>query len=241
MKKPTLITVVVIIFIIVLGTYAMGEVNYYSSKIAIESENDYPVISIKKINVEEKINNVSISQGVYHETFSHNPGEGEVVIFGHRTLQGSPFLRLNEMNVGDIITLQWPGIGEINYTVTNSTIVPESHTMDALNDTQKIYLITCDPIGSTANRLIIEGNMTSIGEINNTIIKENPQQYFALIIIGLFAAIGVILTYFYPKENQIYVGIAIGIILLILIYFYFFPIDSDIIYSKINWINGGFL
>lgn len=241
MKKPTLITAVLIIFIIVVGAYAIGEVNYYSSKIAIESNVDYPVISIEKINVEEKINNVSISQGVYHEEFSHFPGEGEVVIFGHRTLQGSPFLRLAELNPGDLITLQWPGIGEINYTVINSTIVPESYSMDALNDTQKIYLITCDPIGSTENRLIVMGNMTGIGEINNDIIKDNPQKYFALIIVGVFALIGIILTYFYPKDNQIYIGIAVGIILLILIYFYFFPIDSDIIYSKINWLNGGFL
>ena len=241
MKKPTLVTIIVIIFIIVIGTYAMGEVNYYSSKQAIEVNKDYPVILIDKLGVNEKINNVSISQGVYHEEFSHLPEEGEVVIFGHRTLQGSPFLRLNEMTVGDIITLQWPGKGELNYTVTNSTIVPESYSMDALNDTQNIYLITCDPIGSTENRIIVKGNLTSTGEINTTVLQENPQQYYAIIIIGLFAVFGIILTYFYNKENQIYIGIAIGIMLLILIYYYFFPIDSDIIYSKINWLNGGFL
>ena len=220
----------------------MGEVNYYASKVAIEMDQENPVILIPKINVEEKINNVSISQGVYHEEFSYAPGDGEVVIFGHRTLQGSPFLRLNELTVGDTISLQWPGKGEMNYTMTNSTIVPGSYTMDVLNDTQNIYLITCDPIGSSANRLIVVGNLTSTNdEVNNAIIHDNPQQYFGLIIIGIFGIIGAIITYFYPKDNQLYIGIVIGIMLLILIYFYFFPIDSDIIYSKINWINGGFL
>lgn len=241
MKKPTLTTIVLIILIIVVGLYALGEVNYYSSKIAIEKNIDSPVIIIPDIGVEEKINNVSISQGVYHEELSYNPGDGEVVIFGHRTFQGSPFLRLNEMEPGDTIILQWPGIGEINYTMTNSTIVPASYRMDVENGTQQIYLITCDPIGSTENRLIILGNMTGMGEINNTIIKDNPQQNNALIIVVVFAIIGLALSYFYPKDNRIYIAIPIIIILILLIYYYFFPINPDKIYSIISWLSGGFL
>ncbi|WP_409200527.1 class E sortase [Methanobrevibacter sp. DSM 116169] len=241
MNKPTLTTIIIIIAIIVLGLYAMGEVNYYSTKLSVEKDLDSPVILIPKIGVEERINNVSISQGVHHEELSQNPGEGQVVIWGHRTLQGSPFLRLNELSPGDIVTLQWPGIGELNYTITNSTIVPETYQMEMNGSEDKISLITCDPIGSTANRLIYEGNLTNTGEINNTIIKNNPQQYHALIILLIFIAAGLILSYFYPKENRIYILITVLIISGILIYFYFNPIPSEIIYSKIEWLNGGFL
>ncbi|MCC7553075.1 MAG: class E sortase [Methanobacteriaceae archaeon] len=240
MNKPSLITIFLIILIIVVGFYTSGEVNYYSSKIAIEKDLNSPVILIPKLGIEEKINNVSVSQGVYHEELSKNPGEGEVILFGHRTLQGSPFLRLNELSQGDTIILEWPGIGEVNYTVDNSTIVPESYRMDVRNDTNNIYLITCDPIGSSENRLICQGEMSNIGNINEKIIKDNPQKHYALIIILAFITIGAILVYFYPKENRIYILITIIIISIILIYFYFFPIPSDIIYSKIGIMDISF-
>ena len=59
MKKPTISTIVIIICILIIGLYAMGEVNYFSSKIAVEKNIDSPTILIPKIGVNEKINNVS--------------------------------------------------------------------------------------------------------------------------------------------------------------------------------------
>ena len=58
MNKPKITTLVVIICIIILGLYAAGEVNYFSSKIAVEKNMDSPVINIPTIGIEEKINNV---------------------------------------------------------------------------------------------------------------------------------------------------------------------------------------
>ena len=76
----------------------MGEVNYFSSKVSIERNLTSPVVFIPSIGVNEKINNVSLDQGVLYESNSYTPGSGDVLIFGHRTLQGSPFLRLNELH-----------------------------------------------------------------------------------------------------------------------------------------------
>lgn len=241
MKKPTISTIIIIIAIVIIALYAAGEVNYYSAKIIHEQNYDSPVVVIEKVGINEKINNISIDEGVYFEPQSHVPTHGEVVIFGHRTMQGSPFLRLNELEPGDIITLEWPGIGEINYTVNNTKIVPASYVFQASNTTQKIDLITCDPIGSTANRLIIEGCMTSVGPVKDKIIEDNPLQYHAIIIIAIFLVVGLALAYFYPEENRIYILVTVLVITAILVYFYFFPIPSEIIYSKIGWINGGFL
>lgn len=239
MDKAKIRTIIVIICIIILGLYAAGEVNYFSSKIAIEKNIDSPVIIIPNIGVEEKINNISLSQGVMHDEKSFTPTHGDVILSGHRTLQGSPFLRLNELNNGDIITLEWPTIGEINYTITNKSVVePTTHINTNSNGTH-IYLITCDPIGSTAHRLIIEGELNSVGQINNKIIKDNPQEAYGLIIASLFLAIGLILSYFYPKDNRIYILATILIISAALFYFCLAPIDSNIIYEKILWLNGG--
>ena len=216
----------------------MGEVNYFSSKIAVERNIEAPAIVVPNIGVNEKINNVSLNQGVLQDPGDNIPTEGPIVLYGHRTLQGSPFLRLNEISIGDSLLLEWPGIGELNYTVVNTTIVPETADVNFDGD-NSIYLITCDPIGSTANRLIIEGELKSEDAINNEILKDNPQESFALIICGGFLIIGLIFSYFYPKDNRMYILATVLIISAILFYFYLNPIPSELIYEKILFLNGG--
>lgn len=239
MNRQTISTAIVIICILIIGIYAMGEVNYFSSKVAIERNLDAPTIVISSIGVHEKINNVSLSQGVLHEPTSYNPTQGDVLLFGHRTLQGSPFLRLNELSAGDTLVLEWPGIGEVNYKVINSTIVPATYQLNAVEGGDKLYLITCDPIGSTENRLIIEGQLSSVNPINEQIIKDNPQASNAILITAAFLIIGLIFSFFYPKEHRKYILATVLIIFAILLYCCINPIPSEIIYDKIIILNGG--
>lgn len=239
MNRQTISTAIVIICILIIGIYAMGEVNYFSSKVAIERNLDAPTIVISSIGVHEKINNVSLSQGVLHEPTSYNPTQGDVLLFGHRTLQGSPFLRLNELSAGDTLVLEWPGIGEVNYKVINSTIVPATYQLNAVEGGDKLYLITCDPIGSTENRLIIEGQLSSVNPINEQIIKDNPQASNAILITAVFLIIGLIFSFFYPKEHRKYILATVLIIFAILLYCCINPIPSEIIYDKIIILNGG--
>ena len=182
MNKPTVSTIIVVICILIIGLYAMGEVNYFSSKIAVERNIDAPTIVIPSIGVNEKINNESLSQGVLHEPSSYLPLKGDVLLFGHRTLQGSPFLRLNELSNGDELVLEWPDIGELKYTVVNSTVVPATYNLNAAEGGNYLYLITCDPIGSTENRLIIQGELNETNPIDTEVLKDNPQESNAIII-----------------------------------------------------------
>ncbi|WP_409198560.1 class E sortase [Methanobrevibacter acididurans] len=237
-NKLDIKTLIVIIALIILAMYAFTEVTYFSSKIVIERNIESPVLTIPQLGVQEKINNVSISQGVYKEEQSNTPTHGEVILFGHRTLQGSPFLRLNELKPGDIITLDWPGIGEANYTVNSTKIVPASYKMQVSNTLQKIDLITCNPIGSTSERLIVSGDLTSVGELNHTILKENPQKDYGLYICIIFLALGLLFTYFYPKEYRMIILILILILSAILFYYNFFPISSQIMANKLGWLNS---
>ena len=237
MEKPTITTIIIIICILIIGLYAMGEVNYFSSKIAVERNIESPAIAIPAIGVQEKINNVSLNQGVLYE--GYEPTHGDTLIYGHRTLQGSPFLRLNEISAGDSFLLEWPGIGELNYTVVNSTIVPASHVISTEENGTTVYLITCDPIGSTENRLIIEGELSEKNPINDKIIKDNPQESYAYIISAAFLAIGLIFSFFYPKDNRMYILAIVLIISAILFYCCINPIPSEVIYDKIIFLNGG--
>lgn len=217
----------------------MGEVNYFSEKIITERNVDAPTIVIDKIGVHEKINDVSLSQGVLHEQESYNPDEGDVLLFGHRTLQGSPFLRLNELNEGDTLTLEWPGIGELKYNVISTTIVPASYQLSAQSGGDKLYLITCDPIGSTENRLIIEGQLTDTQPLNTQIISENPQESTALIISLIFLIVGLVVSLLYPKDQRIYILATVLIISAVLFFCCIHPISSQFIYDNIIFLNGG--
>ena len=216
----------------------MGEVNYFSSKIIVEKNIESPAIVIPDIGVNEKINNVSLNQGVLSDPGENIPTKDPVVLYGHRTLQGSPFLRLNELSIGDALLLEWPGIGELNYTVKNTTIVPATANV-AFEGNSSLYLITCDPIGSTANRLIVEGELESQNPINNEIIKDNPQESNAYIISCAFLIIGLLFGYFYPKENRIYIIATVLIVSAVLFYCCINPIPSELIYDKIIFLNGG--
>jgi len=234
-------TIVLIVALIVVGMYALTEVSYYSSKISIEKDISSPVVLGPSIGLNQRINNVSLSQGVMIDENSKLPTQGDVIIHGHRTSMGSPFFRLNEFNVGDTITLEWPDIGQVNYTVKDLTIVSPNHVIDISNETQLIYLITCDPPGFTTNRLIITGEMSDVGPLDNEIIQENPDMYTGLIICVAFLGLGLILSYFYPiKEDRLFILAAVIIVSGVLFYAWFFPFDPEIVASKINWLNGDF-
>ena len=239
MNKPTISTIIVIICLLIIGLYVMGEVNYYSSKVVVERNIESPKIIIPSISVDEKINNESLNQGVLSDPGENIPTKDYVALFGHRTLQGSPFLRLNELSVGDNYLLEWPGIGELNYTVVNTTIVPATYELKGLNENTS-YLITCDPIGSTENRIIVQGELMSQNDINNEILKNNPQESHAWIISAIFLVIGLVFSYFYPEDNKIYILATIIIISAALFYCCINPIPSELIFDKIIFLNGGF-
>ncbi len=239
MNKPSISTIIVIICILIIGLYAAGEVNYFAHKTITEKNITSPVVIVDKVGINEKMNNVSLDLGVMIDEKSSIPTKGDVVIFGHRTLQGSPFLRLNEIENGDIITLEWPEVGEVNYSVTNKTIVPATYHLNVNETGNKVLLITCDPIGSTENRLIIEGQRTNVSGIDEKIIHDNPHESYAWIIAGAFLVIGLVIAFVYPKDSRPYILVTVLIISAILIYFCFNPISSQVIYDKIIFLNGG--
>ena len=249
LKNFKISTVIVIIALLVIGLYAVTEVTYFSAKNNAEPDNvTSPVVYIPKIGVNEKINNVSIAQGVFIDEMSCKPTQGDVVLFGHRTLQGSAFLRLNELSKGDIVTLKWPGMGNINYTIKSSQIVPASYLLQLneshVNDRnhQELYLITCHPIGSASKRLIYiaEYNSSSLYDSN----AEQPNYFWHPWIITLvFFAFGLLVTYLFrdkgnDKINQRIILATVIIITIALVFFILFPGSSQYWANELQWLNG---
>ena len=230
-------TIFIIAGMIIISFYALVEVNYYSSTQTIsEKPGDTPYIIIPKIGVDEAINNKSVDYGIYHEPQSAKPASGTVVLFGHRTLHGSPFLKLDQLKQGDNVTLEWPGIGYVEYNIINSTIVPANYRL-SVEQGNVLFLITCYPLGSTKERLIIKAKQGKIYPIK-TARKVNPQKYYALIIILAFMAVGTLLSFLYPiKEERAIIFLATVALTFFLVLGYFFPTPPDTLESNISRIS----
>ena len=232
-------TIFVVLGLFIISLYCIVEVNYYASAQEVTRNiSDTPYLKISEIGVDQPINNKSINYGVYHEPASSKPGQGTVVLFGHRTLHGSPFLRLNELKAGDNITLEWPGIGNVDYTVINSTIVPASYRL-SVEQGNVLFLITCYPLGSSAQRMIIEAKQGKIYPIQKTETKPPDNPGYAFLIMAGFFAVGTILSYLYPvKEDKILIFAATVIFTLLLVVGYFYQPLPDAVASGLSWMNS---
>lgn len=232
-------TILVLVGMIIISLYGLIEVSYYSSTQSMASNtSDTPYLEIPSIGLNQPINNKSVDYGIYHEPKSAKPGTGTVAIFGHRTLHGSPFLNLDKIHAGDNITIEWPGIGNAEYEVLNSTIVPASYQL-SIDQGNQLFLITCYPLGSTKERLMIQAKQVAVYPINRT--GNNPSKdppYAIIIILGFFVG-GTVLSFLYPvKEDQYIIFLVTIAITAFLIVAYMYPIPPDTIESQLSWANG---
>lgn len=89
------------------------------------------------------------------------PGElGNTTIAGHRTSHGAPFLNVDKLKSGDLITLTTED-GTFSYSVTETFIVGKNDT-SPLKDTpteRVLTLVSCHPLHSTAKRIIVRASL----------------------------------------------------------------------------------
>lgn len=232
-------TFFIIVGMIIISLYVLIEVNYYAAAdTIIENQSSSPYLEIPVIGVNESINNKSVSYGIYHEPQSFKPGRGTVIIFGHRTLYGSPFLNLDKLKKGDQINLIWPEIGNAQYTVNNSFIVPASYRM-SVEQGNTLFLITCYPLGSTRERYIVQARFDNITPITKKTTQENPKAYYAPLLILGFLGGGLIINYIYPvNEDKKIIFVVVIALTLFLICGYLFPTPADYISNKLAEISS---
>lgn len=151
---------------------------------AVDAE---PKIVIPKINVEipvvydepsveEKAVQNALERGVVHYATTPNPGEkGNSVIFGHSSNnilnKGKykfAFVLLSKLEAGDTFYLNKDGV-RYSYKIYEKKIVaPNELSVLGANDrAATVTLITCDPPGTTRNRLIIVGEQISPDPVKN--------------------------------------------------------------------------
>lgn len=153
-----------------------------------------PIIIIPKINlevpvvyglntIEEKTMQANLENGVVHYSTSPEPGHtGNVVIVGHSSNnilnKGKykfAFVLLKRLEIGDTFSLNKDGVRYV-YQVFDKKIVSPTD-VSVLGPTSKANsatLITCDPPGTSINRLIIVGEQISPDPNTNKSTAQSP-------------------------------------------------------------------
>lgn len=136
------------------------------------SQNPIPegnVLVIPKINVYINIiesNNAEWAwdRGAWHDPSTSTPEQGSnTVLSAHRFRYRPPykatFYLLDKLEDGDLVYVYWEG-KKYTYRVNSEKVVSPSAT-EVLNPTERsiITLITCDPLFSTENRLIVTAEL----------------------------------------------------------------------------------
>ncbi|MBX6334559.1 class D sortase [Candidatus Saccharibacteria bacterium] len=139
------------------------------SRIVIPAiEVDAPVIFDEPSTVEWKVQ-LALRRGVVHYGTTGMPGQsGNMVLVGHSS--GAPwapgdykwvFTLLDKLEKGDEIKVSYQGIDYI-YRVTRKQVVkPEDLTVLDQTAQPMLSLITCTPVGTSKNRLVVQAEQIS--------------------------------------------------------------------------------
>ena len=91
---------------------------------------------------------------------------GSAVVVGHRTGFGSPFRNLDDLKIGDELDVTTRSGEQLTFAVSRTAVVSPSvdlSTFDNKDGTPQLILVTCHPEYSTAQRLVIVGELRAAG------------------------------------------------------------------------------
>ena len=130
-----------------------------------------PLISVpdhKNWQQLEKNIQSGLQNGVVVHPISHNPGNfGNFFLTGHSSYYAwdngrfkDVFALLHEVKVGDIVEVYWEG-KKYKYKIRESKVVKPTDVsvLNQPNDHSVITLMTCTPVGTNKNRLILVGDL----------------------------------------------------------------------------------
>ncbi|HSX44626.1 MAG TPA: class D sortase [Candidatus Saccharimonadales bacterium] len=157
------------------------------SKVIIPKINVEVPVNFDEKSLDEKVIQKDLENGVIHYAATSFPGQkGNGAIFGHSSNnifnQGKykfAFVLLKRLDPGDTFIIQYKGKRYV-YQVYDKQIVKPTD-LGVLNNTNKpatFTLITCDPPGTSLNRLVVWGQQISpdpLSNIASTPIKTSTQ------------------------------------------------------------------
>ena len=112
----------------------------------------------------EGVDQAAFAHGVGHWPGSAAPGGwGNAVFGGHRVTQTHPFLNTDQLRAGDQIDFVMNNGWTYVYGVTNVFVVPQSALwITDQKPGRTVTLFTCNPKGSSTQRLVTNGTLLRI-------------------------------------------------------------------------------
>lgn len=104
-----------------------------------------------------------LNQGVGLWAGTATPGsEGNMVLAGHRTTYTRPFIHLDKLAIGDIVTMTGGDGLDVMYRVSETMIV-EADAMWITYDrpTSTLTMFACHPKGSAKQRIVVVADLVS--------------------------------------------------------------------------------
>ena len=131
-------------------------------------EIDIPSIGSRWMIV-EGADGEALKKGPGHIRETTLPGAGgNFAVAGDRVLYGAPFLHLDDVAVGDTVTVKTP-YATFTYRVTESFIVtPDDTSVLEPVGYEAITLLTCDPLWDVKRRIIIRGELEDVQPAGTT-------------------------------------------------------------------------
>jgi sortase A len=127
------------------------------------AELSIPAIDLRT-KVFEGVNEAALEQGPGHWPGTPALGQpGNFVLSGHRSTETRPFLHLDRLARGDVITMT-QGSSRYRYAVDSVTIVPEKKYVPYVlkrpdkPNAQKITLFACNPITAHYQRIVVRAH-----------------------------------------------------------------------------------
>jgi sortase A len=176
----------------------------YYSQLDTGSGNLIGMLEIDKIDVDLPIylgiSEEDLAQGVCHLEGSSLPVGGagtHAVLNGHSGYPGVALLsRLDELEIGDTFSLTVAG-QTLTYEVDQISVVDPDDFSKLTLESGKDYvtLVTCTPYGINTQRLLVRGIRTNL--VFPKYVSLHVRQYLNLILISLFAFIGIYIYFRY--------------------------------------------
>jgi sortase A len=105
----------------------------------------------------------SLERGPGHYAGSALPGEGRLIyVAGHRTTYLAPFAYINDIRVGDVVTMEVP-YGTFTYRVTRHYVVAEN-AVGVLQDhgRELLRLQACHPRFFASHRYLVDARLVAV-------------------------------------------------------------------------------
>jgi sortase A len=120
-----------------------------------------------------------LAKGPGHYIGTSMPGQaGNVAIAGHRTTYGAPFNNLNELKIGDRITLITLGGEVLTYVVSQPPVAVSPGDVAVLNtgNDNRLTLTTCNPRFSASQRLVVVALLSEPQAAASTTVTVTPHK-----------------------------------------------------------------